>query len=86
MASITFAIDKELKLRMGKFPWVNWSEAARESLLEKGELEDLRRKLGAKEEKKFIKWSVELGKKAKKGRFKQMLAELSPEDRRKLVG
>jgi hypothetical protein len=85
MASITFAVDEELKPRMERFPWVNWSEIARENLLEKEKLEELRSKLGSKEEKELIKWSVELGRKAKKGRFKRLLSELSPKEREKLL-
>lgn len=29
MASITFAVDEEVKLRLDNFPWINWSEVAR---------------------------------------------------------
>lgn len=32
MASVTFAADDTLKAGMARFPWVNWSEAAREEL------------------------------------------------------
>ncbi len=85
MASITFALDRELKSRMEKFSWVNWSEVARENLLFKDRLEQIRRKLETKEEQEFIKWSVELGRRAKKGRFKKLLAELSPERRKELL-
>ncbi|MBI2130122.1 hypothetical protein HYU07_07905 [Candidatus Woesearchaeota archaeon] len=85
MASVTFAVDGELRSRIGRFSWVNWSEVAREDLIKKEEIEELHRKLESKEEQKFIKWSVELGRKAKKGRFKRLLAELSPEERRELL-
>ena len=33
MASVTFALNDELKLRMSRFPWVNWSEVGRESFV-----------------------------------------------------
>jgi len=33
MASVTFAVDDELKSRMGKFSWINWSEIGREEFL-----------------------------------------------------
>jgi len=32
MANITFAIENELKERLAKFGWVNWSEIAREAI------------------------------------------------------
>ncbi len=37
MASVTFAADAELKDRLEKFPWVNWSEVARQELIRDGE-------------------------------------------------
>jgi len=39
MASVTFAIDKDLKPRLDEFPWVNWSELAREEFLKRQERE-----------------------------------------------
>ena len=33
MASITFAVDDELKADMNHFSWVNWSEVARKNIL-----------------------------------------------------
>ena len=85
MASITFAVDEELKSRMNKFSWVNWSEVARENLLRKAELEDLHKKLESKEEQELIKWSVELGRKAKKDSFKRLLSKISPKRREELL-
>ena len=86
MASITFAVDEELKSRLEKFPWVNWSEVARENLLFKDRLEQIRGKLETKEEQEFIMWSVELGRKINKGAFKRLLSDLSPKERAKLTG
>lgn len=37
MASITFAIDEELKARLSKFVWVVWSEIVKEELIERVE-------------------------------------------------
>ena len=86
MASITFALNPELKSEISKFPWVNWSELAREDLVRRKKVgEMLLKKLHSKEEQEFIKWSVELGRKAKKGRFKRLLSEVSPETREKLL-
>ncbi len=51
--------------------------------------EILKRKMverfNSKEEKELIKWSVELGRRAKKGRFKELVSELSPEERERLL-
>ena len=86
MASITFAADPELKSKMSKFLWVNWSELIRERLIEREKLKDLLlKRLHSKEEQELIKWSVELGRKAKKDSFKRLLSELSPEKREKLL-
>ena len=86
MASITFALDSKLKSEMSKFLWVNWSMLVREKLIEREKQKELLlKKLNSKEEQELIRWSVELGKKAKKGRFKKLFAEVSPEIREKLL-
>ena len=86
MASVTFAIDSKLKAEMSNFDWVNWSALAREELAKRQKIGSLLlKKLNSKEEQEFIKWSVELGRKAKKGRFKQLLSEVSSKTREKLL-
>lgn len=86
MASITFAVDPKLKSEMSKFSWINWSKLVREKLSEReAEAERLLKKLHSKEEQELIKWSVELGRKAKKGSFKRLLSELSPKRRNELL-
>jgi hypothetical protein len=86
MASITFALDKELKVELSKFFWIVWSEVVRQRLLEREKKAELLfKKLESKEEQELIKWSVELGSKAKKGRLKKLLSELSLEEREKLL-
>lgn len=86
MASVTFAVDPKLKAEISKFGWVNWSALAREELAERQKIGSLLlKKLHSKEEQELTKWSVELGRKAKKGRFKQLLKEVSPEIREKLL-
>lgn len=35
MACITVPLDKKLKNRIKKYPWINWSEVAREEVLKK---------------------------------------------------
>lgn len=84
MASVTFAIPDEVKKDMKELSWVNWSEIDKIDLLKKMKLKELSKKLESKEEQELIKWSVELGRKAKKGRFKRLLSELSPEKRKEL--
>ncbi|MFH0875605.1 MAG: hypothetical protein V1859_06720 [archaeon] len=85
MASVTFAVSEDLIPRIKKFSWVNWSETAREELLKRSEQENILKRLESEDEKEFIKWSVELGAKAKKDRFKRLLAELSPDEREELL-
>lgn len=38
MASLTLAIPNELRTKMKRFPEINWSEVARQAILEKTEL------------------------------------------------
>ena len=73
MASITFAVDPEFKSKISKFLWINWSELVRERLIEREkQAEFLLKKLKSKEEQELNKWGVELGRKAKKGRFAEL--------------
>ena len=44
----------------------------------------LLKRFKSKEEQDLINWSVELGRKAKKGRFKRLLSELSTEKKEEL--
>ena len=82
MASVTFAIDEELKSQLSKFVWVVWSELVKQELIKRQELLN---RINSPEEKELTRWSVELGRKAKKGRFKQLLSEVSPKIRQKLL-
>ena len=82
MASVTFAIDEELKSKLSKFVWVVWSELVRQELLRRQELLS---KFNSTEEQEFIKWSVDLGRRAKKGSFKRLLSKLSPKRREELL-
>lgn len=86
MASITFAVDEELNKEINKFLWLNLSALVKQELLRRQELlEKMKKQLNSKEERELIKWSVELGRKAKKGRFKELLSELSPKRREELL-
>ena len=82
MASITFALDNELKAKLSKFIWLNFSELARQELLKRQELLN---KFNSKEEQELIKWSVDLGRRAKKDSFKRLLSELSPKRKEELL-
>ena len=81
MPGVTFAIPEDTKLKMKRLSWVNWSELVRRAFLLQ-----LRERVNSKEEQELIKWSVELGRKAKKDSFKRLLSELSPEKKRELFG
>lgn len=89
MPNITVSITDDLKKKMDSLPEINWSEVTREFLSDKVKrlafLKKLEEQLDSKEEQEFIKWSVELGRKAKKESFKRLLAELSPERREELL-
>ena len=90
MPNITVSITDDLKKKMDSLPEINWSEVTRKFLSDKAKrLELLKRieeQLESKEEQELTRWSVELGRKAKKGRFKRLLTELSPEERAELLG
>lgn len=86
MASITFAVDEELNKEINKFLWLNLSTLVKQELLRRHELlEKLKKQLNSKEEQELIKWSVDLGRRAKKDSFKRLISELSPEKREKLL-
>jgi len=85
MTSVTFAIPDRIKSEMKKLSWVNWSELTREEVLKKENLLKLLKRLESKEEKELIKWSVELGRRAKKDSFKRLLSEVSPKVKAELL-
>ncbi|MEK6952684.1 MAG: hypothetical protein AABX29_06750 [Nanoarchaeota archaeon] len=81
MPGVTFAIPEDIKEKMKALSWVNWSELIRRAFLLQ-----LRERVNSKEEQELIRWSVELGRKAKKDSFKRLLSELSPKKRKELFG
>jgi len=86
MTSITFAVDEEFKPRLSKFSWINLSELVKLTLLLRiKKFEELKKRLESPEEQEIIRWSVELGRKAKKDYFKRLLSEISPEVRGRLL-
>ena len=40
MVSVSFTISDELKAKMEKFPWINWSEVSREESIEMEKLHE----------------------------------------------
>ena len=70
---------------MKNLSWVNWSELVRGEFLKRDGLLKLLEQLKSKEEQEFIKWSVELGRRAKKESFEKLLSELSPKEREELL-
>ena len=81
MPSITLTIPNKVKVELKEFTWVNWSEFARQEIFK----HELFTRLNSPKERELIKWSVELGRKVKKGRLKRLLAELSPKEREELL-
>ena len=81
MPSVTLTIPNKVKAELKEFVWVNWSELARQEIFK----HELFTKLNSPKERELVKWSVELGRKAKKGRLKRLLAELSPKERAELL-
>lgn len=84
MAEICIKIPDELK-RQADESNIELSELL--TGLAKREImkQQLLKRFNSKEEQELIKWSVDLGRKAKKGRFKRLLKEVSPEAREKLL-
>jgi len=74
MTSITLSVPEDVRLLMKKFPEVNWSGLVRACITEKAKNLALKQELlnNFEKEKDFTDWSVELGKKAKKGRMKRL--------------
>ena len=86
MVTVTFAMPEKAKKAMTQFSWVNWSEVARQGIIEKEKLQELLVKLETKKERELTKWAVALGRKAKKGRWQRILKELSEKERKELLG
>ncbi len=75
-ADIPVQFKKEYELALAKVT---------DELVKKIRAEMLLTLVNSKEEKELTEWSVELGRKAKEGRFKRLLEELTPDERRKLL-
>ena len=40
MANVSLTVPEELKAKMEKFPWINWSEVSREEAIEREKLNE----------------------------------------------
>jgi hypothetical protein len=74
MVSITLSVSEEVRDTMKKFPEINWSGLVRTCIIEKAKILSLKEELlkDLSKEKEFNNWAVNLGRKAKKGRFKSL--------------
>ncbi len=78
MVSITVSVPEETRQLMKKFPEVNWSGLVRKSIIEKAEKLALKEEMlkELNKEKDFNDWAVELGRRAKKGRFEKIAPKI----------
>lgn len=72
MVSITLSVPEEVRQKMNKFNEINWSGFVRKCILEKTEELSKKEKLQRDFEKEPTAWAVELGRKAKKGRYAEL--------------
>lgn len=84
MAEVCVNIPDELKQQAEKSN-LDLSKLIRELLKRELIKQKLIEQFNSKEEQELIKWSVDLGRRAKKGRFKQLLKEVSPKTREELL-
>ena len=73
MASITFAVDEELKAQLSKFVWVVWSELVKQRLLREFKRREVLKKLEefSKESELTDEDALTLGRKIKEGMWKK---------------
>jgi|GEM_PF-689455 len=87
MVSITLSVPPEVKAKMDEFPEMNWSGFIRTQINKKVESlswkEEMLKKL--EEEKDFEAWTVDAGRRAKKGMFHRIFAKLPAEEQKKLL-
>ena len=79
MVSITLAVPDEVRKLMKQFPEINWSGFVRKAIEEKAGRLKMKQELSKEleRERDFTDWSVELGRKAKKGRFSRVIDEIN---------
>ena len=72
MASVTFAVDKQLKESMEHFSWVNWSAVAKDGALKKAKLLLLLKKPESADEIAFLEWAAETVRSNRKDRLQEL--------------
>ena len=87
MVSITLSVPAEVKAKMDEFPEMNWSGFVRAEIIRKVESLAWKRDMLDKLEKErdFEAWTVEMGRKVKKGRFERIQSKLPVEEQRKIL-
>jgi len=71
MTNITLAVSEDIRREMEMFPEINWSVIAREAIKKRIEMLKKFREF-AKDSKLTEEDAMELGRKLKKGRFKEL--------------
>ena len=84
MAEVCVNIPEEL-IKQAKESNIDLSKLFKELLKRELIKQKLIEQFNSKEEQDLIKWSVDLGRRAKKGSFKKLLSELSPKRREELL-
>ena len=74
MVSMTIPLEESFSNELEKFSWINWSELAREELIKQEERIKLFEKLEELTKNSTLTDDdiIELSKKARKGRFKEL--------------
>lgn len=74
MVSVTLSIPPDVKHKMERFSYINWSGFIRKAIIEKTQelsfKEEMLKKL--KEQKEIINWSVDLQRRARKDRAQEL--------------
>ena len=74
MATITLSIPEDLRKKMRKFNEINWSAVSRNAIEKKIAEQEMLKKMIMQEEKE-LEWTIDLGRKAKKGVRKRLEKE-----------
>ena len=74
MTSVTVSIPEDIRRKMKEFPEINWSGVVRKIIENKVNELSWKQKLLSqlKKEEKFTNWTVEIGKKMKENRLKEL--------------
>ncbi|MEK6825550.1 MAG: hypothetical protein AABY00_02065 [Nanoarchaeota archaeon] len=85
MATVTLSIPDDIREKMKQFPEINWSGLVRKTIEEQVKQlvwkQEILKKLKEEDESGFTQWTIEMGRKAKQGRFERELAKLSQQER-----